>query len=169
MIFSRRASSFALSIVPLAVFLRVAAHLGGSDAAWFKAFLSGCAVTAAVAGVSVLARVPAGDLLPASALLLFTGALAFLPGAGAVLDIYREYQESVFLAWYLLLRIAAAAYPGAFSGWMCDPYAARPRLAVWLAAAMVAWSFFPEDRLFSVFLPFAVYSAALGFACRRGA
>ncbi|MDQ7772275.1 MAG: hypothetical protein RDU13_02000 [Elusimicrobiales bacterium] len=161
---------FGLSLVPLAVFLRLAGMGGYTDEAWALSFRTGAALCAGFAVLSLRARVKPRDVFGAAALLLCTGALSFLAGLAPVIDLYREYQGAVFMFWYAALRLALALRPVLFAVWLDDRFSRRRGLAALLAAAAFAWSFFfHRDLLAGTAAPFILMNAALHLACRQPA
>jgi len=169
-IFSRENFFFAVSLLPLAVFLRLAEMGGYTDEAWGFSFRTGAGLCAAFAAMSLLARVRVRDVFAAAALLLVTGAFAFIAGLSAMVDIYREYQGSVFMFWYAALRLALFLRPAPFVAWLDDRFAGLRGLAAALSAAAFAWSFFfHKDLLTGTAAPFILMTAILSAAAGRAA
>lgn len=167
--FSRPNLFFAASLLPLAVFLRLAEMGGYTDEAWDLSFRTGAGLCAAFAALSLAARVKPRDVFAAAALLLVTGAFAFTAGLSSMVDIYREYQGAVFLFWYAALRLALALLPGRF-GWLDDRFAGLRGLAAALSAAAFAWSFFfHKDLLTGTAAPFILMTAVLSAVAGRAA
>lgn len=155
-IFTRRRILTAVSLLPLAVFLKVARHYGGTEDAWRRAFLTGAALSGVLMAVFAARRVPFRDILLAFGLLFISGAIAFLADLRPVLAVYARFQGSVFLAWYLLVRAAFYFAPGPLSVLAFDPYKKAPGLAAVLTACVFTWSLFHRDVLVSTVLPMTV-------------
>lgn len=163
---NRRNIFMLLAFIPLWVFLGVAGRGNFTDAAWRLAFETGAALSIAVLALSFLRRVPVRDVLAASSLLLIVGGLAFLADIAPVLAVYKKFQGSVFIGWYLGLRLFLLLFPGRLSGYIHDPYKTSPRLAVGLLAVVLVWSFFRRDLLVSTVLPMAAALLTLSLAGR---
>ena len=155
-IFTRRRILTAISLLPLAVFLKVARHYGGTEDAWRRAFLTGAAFSGVLIAVFAVKRVPFRDILLAFGLLFISGAIAFLADLRPVLAVYARFQGSVFLAWYLLVRAAFYLAPGPLSVFAFDPYKRAPGLAAVLTTVVFAWSLFHRNVLVSTVLPTAL-------------
>lgn len=158
---AHRAVSISLSFLPLVVFLRVSHHYGYTDPGWMRGFLTGSALVLGILLLYAAARLRLRDMLLAAALLLFSGAIAFLADIWPMLTAYRRFQGSVFMLWYLLVRAAFAFAPGLISGFVHDPYAAIPVRAALLAAAVFAWSLVFSGVVVSIVLPLIVMTALL--------
>jgi hypothetical protein len=168
--FSKANLFFAFSLLPLAVFLRLAEMGGYTDEAWGLSFRAGAGLCAAFAAVSLLARVRVRDVFAAAALLLVTGAFAFIAGLSAMVDIYREYQGAVFMFWYAALRLWLFLRPAYFGAWLDDRFAGLRGLAAALSAAAFAWSFFfHKDLLTGTAAPFIIMTTMLSAAAGRAA
>ena len=150
---SHRAISMALTFLPLFVFLRVASHYNFTDDGWMRAFITGAAISAAIIALFAVKRVPFRDLLLAFGLLLISGAIAFLADIRPVTAGYKRFQGSVFMAWYLTVRVVFALAPGFLSGFVYDPYKRATKLAAAFAAAGFLWSLSQKDLVLSAFLP----------------
>lgn len=158
---AHRAVSIPLSFLPLVVFLRVSYHYGYSDPGWLRGFLTGSALVLAIILLCAAARLRLRDMLFAAALLLFSGAIAFLADIWPMLTAYRRFQGSVFMLWYLLVRALFAFAPRLISGFVYDPYSAIPVRAAVLAAAVFAWSLFFNGVVVSIVLPLTIMTALL--------
>lgn len=168
--FSRSNLFFAASLVPLAVFLRLAEAGGYTDEAWGLSFRAGAGLCAVFAALSLAARVRPRDVFAAAALLLVTGAFAFIAGLSGMVDVYREYQGAVFMFWYAALRLGLFLRPAFFRGWLDDRFAGLRGLAAGLAAAAFAWSFFfHKDLLTGTAAPFILMTTILSAAAGRAA
>ncbi|MBI4655484.1 MAG: hypothetical protein HY746_01930 [Elusimicrobia bacterium] len=147
----RRTLHIAVAIFPVMVFLRVARHYGLTDQAWMRAFVTGAALSLIIITAFVLKRARFRDLLFASGLLLVSGAIAFLADIKPMLAVYKRFQGSIFMFWYLLVRAVFAFAPGMISAFVQDPYEKAPKLAAVFTSAMFVWSFFftiPWSRQF---------------------
>jgi len=167
-IFTRRRVLTAAFLLPLAVFLKVARHYGGTEDAWRRAFLAGTAISGVLMAVLAAKRVPFRDILLAFGLLFISGSIAFLADLRPVLAVYARFQGSVFLAWYLLVRAAFYLAPGPLSVFAFDPYKRAPGLAAVLTTVVFAWSLFHRNVLVSTVLPTALMMLLLS-PVERGA
>ena len=158
---SNRAVSTSLAFLPLVVFMRVSQHYGFTDPGWMRGFLSGSALTVVLLGLFAAARARVRDILFASGLLLFSGALAFLAEIGPMLVIYKRFQGSVYMLWYLLVRALFAFSPRLIGGFVYDPYAACPGRAAVFAAAVFGWSLCFSGLLLSIVLPVILMTGLL--------
>ena len=158
---AHRAVTLSLSFLPLVVFLRISYHYGYTDPGWMKGFLTGSALVLLIILAHAASRLRLRDLLFAAALLLLSGAVAFLADLTPMLTAYRRFQGSVFMLWYLLVRAAFAFAPRLISGFVYDPYAAVPVRAALLAAAVFAWSLIFSGIVVSIVLPLIVMTALL--------
>jgi len=165
-LFTQKNFFTALAVIPLVVFLRVARHYGLTDDAWMRAFVTGAALSLLVLALSFFRRAPLRDILLASSLLLVSGGAAFLADFRPVIDFYKRFQGSVFIAWYLGLRLLLLFYPG-LAGYVRDPYAKVPKLAAGLTAAVLVWSLFHSDLVVSTVIPVTLLSVFLSLAARR--
>ncbi|MDO8803720.1 MAG: hypothetical protein Q7R35_04765 [Elusimicrobiota bacterium] len=165
-IFTRRRILTAISLLPLAVFLKVARHYGLTEDAWMRAFLAGAALSAALMAVFAAIRVPLRDILLALGLLFISGAAAFLADLRPVLAVYERFQGSVFLVWYLLVRAVFYFAPELLSVFAFDPYERAPGLAAALTAGVFVWSLFHRDILVSTVLPMTLMMILLSLAGR---
>ena len=158
---SHRIVSAALTFLPLAVFLRVASHYNFTDDGWMRAFVTGAALSAALIALLAVKRVPFRDLLLAFGLLLISGGIAFLADIRPVIAGYKRFQGSVFMAWYLAVRVVFALSPAFLSGFVYDPFKRAPKLAAAFAAAGFFWSLFQKDLILSAFLPIILMTVVL--------
>ena len=157
-----------LSLAPLAVFLRMAAAGGyASDADWRPAFFAGAALCVCFAAVAYIRRRPVPDVFAASALMLLSGAAAFLAGAWPLLEVYGRLKGSVFLFYYAALRAGVLLRPALFGGWMKDDYGRLPLAAAAASAAALAWSFIRPGMIGGVAVPFLLVTLALRAAAWR--
>ncbi len=149
----------ALTFLPLFVFLRVARRYNFTDDGWMRAFITGAVLSAAVIAIFAVKRVPFRDLLLAFGLLLISGGIAFLADIRPVVAGYKRFQGSVFMAWYLTVRVVFALAPAFLSGFVYDPYKRATKLAAAFAAAGFLWSLFHKNLLLSAFLPIILMMA----------
>jgi len=89
---AHRAVTLSLSFLPLVVFLRISYHYGYTDPGWMKGFLTGSALVLLIILAHAASRLRLRDLLFAAALLLLSGAIAFLADLTPMLTAYRRFQ-----------------------------------------------------------------------------
>jgi len=158
---SNKGVSTGLSFTSLVIFMSVAQRYGFTDAAWRRAFITGAAVVLCLLAVFAVFRVKCRDILFASALLLVSGAMAFILELAPMVAAYKRFQGSVFMLWYLLVRGVFAFAPGLIAGFVRDPYARIPVRAAVCGTAVFAWSLCFSGLMVSIVLPVVLMTAGL--------